>query len=379
MAWLDAPRLGIGGATEDSWLAQRLLLHADMRFADTARIFLQFGAHDTIGRELQSSSDDNQFAISQAFVDLNARIGDAHVTLRTGRQELVLGSPRFVTARDNANVRQRHDLVRLSISDGPWRADLFAGAPTHDERGIFDDEADPGQRFYGARLLHTGDISSELALFSLQRDQASIAGIVAADDRWSLSARVGGRRGNYDLDAEAMVQWGSFGDQDVEAFGAFGEIARRFDDAPWAPRIGVRFSYGSGDSDLGDNKQQTFAPPFPLSTWFGQNGLASYSNTVEVAATLGLAPRDDVSITMKAASLWRADAADFLYTGSGPIPATTGGGAYVGYGANIGATWRASPNVTIVGYVSYLDASETIHDFGGSDIAYAQMVVGLRF
>lgn len=379
-AWLDSPRLGIGGVGEDEWLSQRFLLHADMRFEDVARIFLQFGAHDTMGRELPSTSDDNQFAITQAFVDLNTQIGDARATLRVGRQELALGSPRFVTTRDNANVRQRHDLVRLILSNGPWRADLFGGAPTHDDRGVFDDEADPDQRFYGARVMRSfGALQAEAAVFNLDRASVSLAGITAPDDRWSLSTRIGGRMGDYDLDAEAMAQWGAFGGQEIEAFGVFADIGRRFDDAPWRPRIGARVTYGSGDRDLTDDKQQTFAPPFPQASWFGQNGLASFSNTAEIAGTLGLSPRDDVSVTMKLSSLWRADTADFLYTAAGPLAGTSGGEAFIGTGANLGVVWRASQNVTLGGYVSYLDASDTVHDFGGSDVAYAHMILSLRF
>src|SRR5262245_9936949 len=376
---LDAPRLGLGGVDADEWLLQRLLLHADLRFGDAARVFVQLGAHDGVSREIPSPSDDGGVDLQQAFLDLKANFAGAHTTLRIGRQELALG-PRYVTTRDSGNVRQRHDLARIILSKGDWRADLFAGRPTEVLRGAFDDEADPGEEFYGVRLqLASPAATTEIYAYELDRDDVPLAGLVAHDARLSAGARLYGRRGDDDFDIEAVFQSGAFGDQDIAAYGAVIDVARHFDDAPLSPKLGARITYGSGDSDLSDDRQGTFAPAFPNGGWFGQNGLASFSNSIEAAGLITLAPSDDVGVTLKLSGVWRAQAADFLYAGNGPLAGTSGGDAFTGVASSVSLAWRLSPNCTITPYMSYVAISDDLASHGAHDVAYAHVNIALRF
>lgn len=377
---LDAPRLGLGGTEDDEWILQRLLLHADLRFSDDARIFVQLGAHDGIGREIPAATDDNSMDVQQAFFDVYAHALGGRVTVRTGRQELALG-PRFTTTRDSGNVRQRHDLVRLIYTRGPWRADLFGGSPVVDERGAFDDDADVGQDFYGGRLERSfGATVLDIYAYELDRDTATLGGATQNDDRVSVGARLSGRKGAMDFDSELMIQSGAFGDADIRAFGGTIDLGWRFPDAPYAPRLGGRFTYGSGDADLGDDTQGTFAPPFANSQWFGQNGLASFSNTIETAALLALTASEHVTLNLKVSSVWRSETADFAYAGSNALAGTSGGeDSYVGRAAAISLAWRPNDNVLINPYVSYVDVGDDLTSRGAHDVTYTHLGVTLRF
>lgn len=379
-SWLDAPRLGLGGVEEDAWVLQRLLGHADMRFGDDARVFVQLGAHDGISREIPSSTDDDTIDLQQAFIDLHKEVGGADLTLRLGRQELVLG-PRFASARDSGNVRQRHDMARLIIARGDWRLDAFGGRPTEVNRGAFDDEADPSQRFYGARLQRKAhDTTLELSAYELDRDAATLAGVTAPDDRVSYGAHAFGRRGSIDFDAEAVFQSGAFGGDDVRAFGAALDLGRTFADTPMAPRLGLRLTYGSGDGAADDGKQETFAPVFPNSSWFGQNGLASFSNIFETAGIAAITPHENVTLTAKLAAVWRADGNDFLYAGNTALANTNGGEeAFTGVSPSLSLVWRPNANVTINPYVSYVALSDEVRDRGARNVTYAHLTIGLRF
>lgn len=376
---LDAPRLGIG-AEADAWLLQRILLHADLHFSDHARAFVQIGAHDGIDRELPSATDDNRLDVQQAFVDLYAPVGDGRLTFRAGRQELALG-PRFTTTRDSGNVRQRHDLVRLIYQAGNWRADLFGGSPVVDERGSFDDEADVSQDFYGSRLERKfGGATLDVYAYELDRDTASLTGVTANDDRVSAGARFFGRDGDLDYDSEVTIQRGSFGAQDIRAVGAAFDIGWRFPDAPLMPRIGARVTYGSGDADLGDDTQGTFAPPFPNSQWFGQNGLASYSNTIETAVLFGVTPAEHVTVNLKFSGVWRAETADFVYAGSTSLAGTSGGDErFVGASLATSLVWRPNENISINPYLSYVAIGDELETRGADDVAYAHVSIALRF
>ena len=377
---LDAPRLGLAGVDDDEWLLQRLLLHADLRFNDNARIFVQLGAHDGIGREIPAATDDNSADVQQAFFDIYANALGGRLTLRAGRQELSLG-PRFTTTRDSGNVRQRHDLVRLIYAHGPWRADLFGGNPVVDERGAFDDDADIGQDFYGARIERTlGATVLDVYAYELDRDTATLGGVTENDDRVSVGARLSGRKGALDFDSELIIQRGAFGEDDIRALGGTVDIGWRFADAPLAPRVGGRFTYGSGDADLGDDTQGTFAPPFPNSQWFGQNGLASFSNTVETAALMALTPAEHVTVNLKLSSVWRSETADFAYAGNTALAGTSGGDdAFVGRAAAISLAWRPNDNVLINPYLSYVAVGDDLLSRGAHDVTYTHLSVTLRF
>lgn len=380
LSYQDAPRLGITGEDADEWLLQRLLLHADLRFGEDVRLFLQLGAHDGIGRETPSASDDNGPDVQQAFIDLNGHGFGGRMTLRAGRQELVLG-PRFVTARDSNNARQRHDMVRAIVQSGPWRADLFAGSPVNNGHGAFDDSADDGEEFYGVRVQRSsGPVTTEVYAYELDRNTASLTGMTANDDRVSLGARVYGRSGDWDFDAEAVFQSGAFGDQEIAAFGSTLDIGHHFADAPWRPRLGARFTYGSGDSDLTDDTQGTFAPPFVQGTWFGQNGLASFSNITDIAATLDLAPRQDLSISLKFSAAWRSETADFAYSMGAALPGTSNADDdYLGVSPSALIVWRMSENVSMNAYASYAFIGDELRAVGGDDVAYAHIGASLRF
>lgn len=378
---LDAPHLGVEGELSDSWILLRALAHADLHIGDHARVFAQLGAHDALDHNDRNPTDDDKLDLNQAFFDLSGEWGAARATLRLGRQELGLGSPRYVTLRDNTNLRQRHDLARLIVTDGPWRADLFSGRPTDDRVGAFDDRPDPDQEFFGARLQRRfGDVTADLEYYDLSRDDFTMAGVTANDRRRSAGFRLAGDVGDYDFDAELLSQSGSFGDQDVSAIGGAVDFGRTFEDAPLTPRVGARLTYGSGDSDPLDNKQETFAPPFPRNGWFGQTGLSSFSNSVEAATTLDLEPRDDTMVEFKLGGLWRADTNDFVYAGtSTALAGTRGGEAFATVTASALAIWRADDNVTMSVYASVVFPSDHLRSIGADVVNYVQTSVSYRF
>jgi len=377
---IDAPRLGLSSSVRDAWLTQRFLAHADLHAGGHVRVFAQLGVHDGRGRKADVTFDDDRFDLNQGFVDLSGDVGEARATLRLGRQELALGSPRFVTLRDPTNLRQRHDLAHLIVTSKAWRVDAFAGRPTRDRIGVFDDRGDPGQEFAGARLQRRyGPVTANLLYFDLARDRFQVGDMVAHDHRRSLGGHVFGRLGAYDFDVEALRQTGRFGASRVSAFGGAADAGRTFAEAPLSPRIGARLTYGSGDSDPTDGEQQTFAPPFP-GTWFGQNGLASFSNTVEAAATLRIEPRRDMAVTFKAGGSWRANVHDYVYIGNAvALPGTRAGGAEVAGSASAAMSWRVSRHVTWTGYVSVVAISDDLKALGGDDVIYANSALAFSY
>jgi len=377
---IDAPRLGFADAQADSWLTQRLLAHADLHVGTHARVFAQLGSHWAFGRQVLTVADDDRLDLNQGFVDLAADLGATRATLRVGRQEMELGSPRFITLRDPTNLRPRYDQALLILEGADWRADLFAGRPTNDRPGEFDDRPDPRQEFAGVRLQRQlGAVTARLLYYELSRDDFRIGDDVGHDHRRSFGGHVLGRAGDYDFDVELLRQTGRYGVRRVSALGGAIDAGRTFPGVWLTPRMGARLTYGSGDSHPTDGRQQTFTPPFP-GAWFGQNGLASFSNAVEAAATLRILPRPDLTISFKAGTTWRADAGDYVYVGNATaLPGTRTGGAHVAEAASVGAQWRISPHVTWSGYVSGVLVTRELRDLGAHNIVYANSSLAFSY
>ncbi len=379
--FLNAPRLGITGEHSDAFITQRALAHADLRIADAARVFVQVGVHDAVSRKLKSVADDDQWDLTQGFVELHGRVDTLDATLRIGRQEMFLGSPRWVALREASNIRQRQDVARLILSQGPWKVDLFTGRPTQERVGPWDDRGDPMQHFAGGRVERQfGAVTADISRYDLIREDFRIAGALGKDRRESTALKVTGPvGGGFDIDAEVMVQSGDFGSQNVSAWGGAAELGHQLDRA-WRPRIAGRVTYGSGDSDPNDTRQQTFSPPFPRTIWFGQNGLSSFSNTLEVASTLGLDPTPKLTLIFKAGASWRANARDFAYAGGAlALPGTRVADRYVGASGSVAYIWRASSHLMFVGYFSSVFVGRPLRAVGAKDVVYANSAIQLSY
>lgn len=114
---LDKPFFGLRGIKDDSYLLQRLQVHADLHlFDDAARAFVQVENTRAFGKDLYSPSDESRNEVRQAFVDFNYNFDGGRYTTRVGRQEMGFGAQTFVTYRDAPNIRQTFDGVRASLN-----------------------------------------------------------------------------------------------------------------------------------------------------------------------------------------------------------------------------------------------------------------------
>ncbi|MFP3813878.1 alginate export family protein, partial [Bacillus sp. SIMBA_005] len=77
-----------------------------------------------------SPVDENRLDPSNLFVEWSrASEAAGRIGLRTGIQELRMGSARLIDVRDGTNVRRSFEAVRGYMERGSWRVDAFAAAP----------------------------------------------------------------------------------------------------------------------------------------------------------------------------------------------------------------------------------------------------------
>ena len=137
------PSFGSAPDDRSGYLLQRYLFHADLHVGAPLRVFAQVQSGLEVGRVGgPRPTDEDRLDLHQAFVDLQTQRGTRSLTLRVGRQEIELGSSRFVSAREGLNTRQTFDALRLLGQAGAWRTSMYIFRPVVTSQGFFDNGPD---------------------------------------------------------------------------------------------------------------------------------------------------------------------------------------------------------------------------------------------
>ncbi len=383
--WIDAPNFGATGLDDDAYLLQRALLHADVTFNSHVRTFVQLGLHDGSERDVFFPLDDGGLDLHQGFLELNFGTPAKGVSVRAGRQEITL-SPRLVASREGANMRSAYDGVRVTATQGRWRAEAFASHPVTNLQGDFDDESDTTQRFDGLRATYTlGEKKLWRAtgsLYSTHRDRQRVGAVVAEDDRLTLGLKFGGAQDGWDFDAEHHVQSGEFGAQDVEAFFGGGDTGFTFKALPTSPRLGVRWLYGSGDTSASDGVTNTFVGTVARPPCCADPFWIAPANMRDVAPVLTLTPMKSLSVELKYDFVDRLESADAVY--AVPLqayPGTRGraGASRLSTGPTAVLSYSPVPEVTLLVSHTEQSADGVLEDIGGEDARFTTASLTLRF
>jgi hypothetical protein len=380
---IDAPRFGIGGAEADRYGLGRLLFSADLHLGSRVRVYGQLGLHrDFDKKESPAVSDRDGVDAQVAFVDVTPD-ADRRWRLRLGRQEVAFNATqRFVSVRESPNIRQSFDGARLTRQVKDLRLDAFYLHPVTIQTGAFDDSSNRDQQFYGVYVSKAlgKTVSLDVYAFELDRDGVRYAAVRGDERRASYGARLAGKRGAIDYEAEGVVQEGRFAGRDIRAWaGSAGggyTLARS-----WSPRLGLRLDVGSGDKDASDDELGTFNPLFPKGSYFNDTGLTSWSNLVAVRPSLGLAPRRDVSVELSYLMRWRQTGEDAIYLQpSAPLaPVGPNQSKAVGNAIQLDATWAVNRNLKVQGQLVHQSADAAVEALGGRSVDFAMLIVQTRF
>lgn len=257
--------------TDDDRFEQRTRLSFDARPTEHVRVYAQIQDTRIWGSESSVLSNEKNVDLHQGFVDVE-RIFDEELTLRLGRQELSFGDQRMVSPLDWSSIARAWDGLRILWRPADWQVDGFwtqikdsaartpTPGPSGDDvtfgglyvsyRGLADHEFDA---YVMNRRTHDGTIASE-------------AGPMGDADDWWIGLRASGREGGFDWTAEGVHLFGDRAGDDVGAFGAAATAGYTFADAA-SLRLGVEWTFATGDEDGADGEIDRFEAPFP----FGHN------------------------------------------------------------------------------------------------------------
>ncbi|RAS05776.1 alginate export family protein [Cupriavidus alkaliphilus] len=384
----SAPNFGTPGREADGYLLHRILVHADLHAGERLRAFVQFGNQLAAGKDVAVPPYEDRLDLQQAFFDARLPVSDtaaADPVLRVGRQEMAFGAQRLVSVRDAPNVRRAFDGVRLGGQASDVRIDAFATRPVLLKAGNFDDHPNHAQGFWGVYTTwpHSFVPASGVDVYYLGFENSRALYSIGAgvERRHSVGGRIFGSRGRWDWDWEALVQFGSFGRQDLRAWGFSTDTGYAFSVGGWNARAGVKATAGSGDRSATDGKLGTYGGLFPKLAYFNQAGLLGTSNVLDLQPSLTLKPTAALRLTVSWDFIWRQTTGDAVYTASAvPIAGTAGRpGRYTGSQLAFDVFWQVSRHVIVNAGLVHVEVAPVLSAAGGRNTNFTYLSAAYTF
>ncbi|WP_176081093.1 alginate export family protein [Paraburkholderia tropica] len=371
----NTPLFGLGANKPDSWLIQRVEVHADAHFGEHVQAFFQLEDARPYGKDSVTPVDKNPLDIEQAFVAFVYGVGGGTFKARVGRQEMAFDLQRFVSVRDGPNVRQAFDALWADYEIGKWRFIGYLTQPVqYRENSDFDDVSNGHLTFDGVRVerasVGPGDLSAYWSRY--ERDNARFIDASGNERRDVFDARYAGKSAPFDWDVETMFQTGHVGADTVSAwaFGALGGYTLA--SLPGTPRAGLQIDGASGDHHPGDGRVGTFNPLFPNGYYFTLAGYTGYSNLIHVKPSLTFKITPKLTLLTALGFQWRETTADAVYgQGMATVPGTAGkGNRYTGMYAQVRADWIVNDNVALALEAVHFNVGSSIRALGARNADY---------
>ena len=338
---------------------------------------------------------DGPLDVHQAFIFIGNH-KEFPVSLKIGRQELVYGDQRLIgPLRWNNNART-FDAAKVRWQNALFGVDVFTGGLVYnDHRNL--NKANSQDTFSGAYFNFPTLAAKEIVEAYVLRRTVS-RGITtdnwsgipapfrfpAPQDLYTAGLRIRSKPLAYqawDYGVELMHQFGDRTAVFPAATPAAAALAPRLDQDAWAavlqggytwtehawqPRLGVLYSYASGDKSAGDTASETFQNLFATThLHYGYMDLNSLQNLQDIRLVYAVKPRPNISIALEGHLQWLDQTTDYWYNVAG-VPRNFAGAA-VGSGGG----YRINP--------SYSNSLGTEIDFvaGWTFKPYAQIEVGV--
>jgi len=373
---------GIGSHRTNTYLIQRLDMHADIRPDAHWQIFVQLQDDRAYGKDLITPVDKDPLDLEQAFVTYRNDVGGGELKVRVGRQQMGFDLQRFVGVRDGPNVRQSFDAVWLDWESAPWRLITFWSHPVQnlpDEP--FDDYSNPRLQYGGFRVerddIGPGKLSAYYSRYNVER--AHYLDGAGNERRDNLDVRYQIVRGALDWDLEGMRQTGRVGNQPIRAWAVGSRGGYAFVDAPWRPRVGLQLDLASGFRGAEDGIVGTFNPLFPNAYYFTLASTPTYANLIHARPSVELRPVHNLKVIAALGLQWRETTADAVYViPNRPLAGTAGQrGRWTGVYEQLRVEWAMSYHWSAALEGVQYQVGDVIRRAGGIDANY--LGVELRF
>ncbi|MFS0737472.1 alginate export family protein [Sphingomonas sp. 1P06PA] len=356
---------------------RRLVGGADLHLGPHVRLYGEIAHGGISGRNLGAPAATlrNDLVLQQYFADVTADVGGVALGARYGRQEFTDGPNLLVSQRDNNTIRYTLNGLRLWARGSKMRIDLFDLRPTaYGDLGTSDDINDPARRFSGATLgfvlpdtwLGGSKLYFDPFVWRRRNKVGAWGGRIGPATRYYAGARLWGDAGRLTIDWSVNHQWGTYRDQEIDAWQAFFAQTWRLGQQPTAPRIGFHADYASGGGGYGDGKLRDAYAPFGNNIYYSYALFLTPSNLITVAPNLTVSPVPKVRLTAEYQFAWRDSVTDAVYRANGqPFAGTQNiGDAKIGEVARAQLVWSISPRLSFTGRYEHLAAGPSLTKAG---------------
>lgn len=251
--------LGLTGV-DDDFLLRRARIYGDFHFTPNIRVFAEMiDADSSYENFAPRPIEANRADMQNLFVD--ARLlatGDSSLTARVGRQELLYGAQRAVSALDWGNTRRTFEGVRFMLKQKDRSIDAFWTHPMRVDDSSFD-SPDRDQEFMGIYSSYKGRKNQVVDTYFLRL----LNGRGANNFQFNtLGVRWQGSQNDFLWDFEGAYQFGdnTDGSSHVAGMATFG-LGRKLCGC-WKPTLWMYYDWASGDDATGAGNG--FHHNFPL-------------------------------------------------------------------------------------------------------------------
>jgi hypothetical protein len=326
---------------DNSYDLTRVRVFGDLWYQDRFRVFVEgIDAQDFgYNRKLTPNLIDRNYGdLLNAFVDVKVFRGPDDVPwyIRGGRQELVLGSQRLISALDWANTLRTFDGVRLLRHGEQFDFDLFWARPVIPNVNQFD-HSDGSQNFAGAWMEYRPTKNQCLDLYYLYLDNDNLFNFVTKTPApvgefpvapytvSTLGYRYSGNtefNKNILFDSENAIQFGhtGFAHAGLVAGASTTGLGYNFSEVAMNPTVWAYCDYASGSNNLKAGQLSTFNQLYPFGHYyFGGIDYIGRQNIMDWNFHAYLYPVKWVTLNAQLHVLTLSSATDALYNSAGQI------------------------------------------------------------
>jgi hypothetical protein len=228
---------GAGPQDPTGYVSERLMPDVDVRLGDHARVFITLAFDEVGGKKAgpRPVIDKDIADVHEGFVEFGGNLHDRHPgwDVIVGRQEISFGTGRLLDNNEGVNVRSAFDGIRLGYDKPKGRIDMIAVKPVETNPGAWDDIPNPAITLWGlyaSNVRWSPRFMTDVYFLDYDAKSATYGNQSAREHRRMVGGRYFNRlpgeppRAGFDYNVESGLQWGTFGNRSIRAWGAGGNF-----------------------------------------------------------------------------------------------------------------------------------------------------------
>jgi len=299
---------------------------------------------------------EDQLELYETYLEISDETAE-HWAFKAGRQTLVYGNSRIFGPGSWGNSgRYQWDALKLSLKHKEHFIDFIWGGTVIHEPEQF--SLRHRHKEYGAGFYSHLQVSEYMELepfYLLKYDRHERYTAISSTDKDDLMCHSGGFRAAGEVaplffDLTLVYQWGDYGKQRLEAWGAHLLLGTKFADFMWKPSLSIEYSFASGDSDPDDGRMGTFQGVFGArDKMYGRMNLMDWSNLHDIQLNLDFKPLKRVQVYVGAHRFWLAEKKDGWSLNSNAYRDVSGNsGSHLGDEVDLVLQWN--PDITALSH-----------------------------